>query len=190
MALTASATPEVQAHIIEGLQLRPDHLFLTQSFNRPNLHYSVRKKPGGSLPRTIAEYIQENHPGKAGVIYCTGRDTCERVAKDLRGMGLKARHYHAKMVDGDKQKTLQDWKDGLSDIIVATVSHAATYGHIHQPDPYNDRSPLAWVLIRRTVRFTPVLSVIQYSSHPTISPIRDPPRSSIVTHWVSLCTPC
>lgn len=122
MALTASATPEVQAHIIEGLQLRPDHLFLTQSFNRPNLHYSVRKKPGGNLARTIAEYIKERHPGKAGVIYCTGRDTCERVAKDLRVLGIKARHFHAKMVDADKQKTLQDWKDGLSDVIVATVS--------------------------------------------------------------------
>lgn len=125
MALTASATPEIRAHIADGLQLRPNHVFLSQSFNRPNLHYYVRKKPGGSCSKAIGQYIQDTHRGEAGVVYCTGRDTCEKVAKELRDFGLRARHFHAKLEDGDKHKTLMDWKSGLSDVIVATVSTIA-----------------------------------------------------------------
>ncbi|MBS1563619.1 MAG: RecQ family ATP-dependent DNA helicase, partial [Bacteroidetes bacterium] len=41
LALTASATPEVQKDIVDKLRFRPGHRVFKQSYARPNLSYSV-----------------------------------------------------------------------------------------------------------------------------------------------------
>ncbi len=46
MAVTATATDRVRADMLHQLGMR-DALVFTQSFNRPNLAYEVRKKHGG-----------------------------------------------------------------------------------------------------------------------------------------------
>ncbi|KAA1478750.1 ATP-dependent RNA helicase [Dentipellis sp. KUC8613] len=120
MALTATATREQQRDIITGLGLR-DYLLLTQSFNRSNLHYAIQKKP----PRTVDfvhKWIMDKHPQETGIIYCGGRDKCEKVAKQLRDLGLTAKHFHAEIDPQDKMRTMEDWKSGRCKIIVATIA--------------------------------------------------------------------
>ena len=119
MALTASATPSVQKDVADQLGLK-SYVLLSQSFNRANLRYTVRGKPSNTTKAAI-QYIQNEHPKQCGVIYCNGRDKCEKVASDLRGQGIKAMHFHAKMTEKDKRHVLQSWKNGHTDVIVGTV---------------------------------------------------------------------
>lgn len=67
------------------------------------------------------EFISSKHPNRSGVIYCLGRDTCEKVAKKLQDAGFSAGHFHAGMNLTDKDTTLNDWRSGKIHIIVATV---------------------------------------------------------------------
>lgn len=120
MALTGTANQVTIKDIYKQLQLR-DIASFTQSFNRPNLRYIIKDKKNNII-QDIAAYISNEHGKDSGVIYCTGRDTCERVAKDLRDKGLNASHYHAKISTEEKNQTLDDWKCGKINIIVATVS--------------------------------------------------------------------
>ncbi|THH06507.1 hypothetical protein EW146_g9590 [Bondarzewia mesenterica] len=127
MALTASATPAVQSDVVNQLGLK-DPVFLTQSFNRANLRYTVLGKPN-NLTKAIIQYIKSNHSGHSGVIYCNGRDKCERVAAELVNQNIKARHFHAKMAETDKKLILKEWKDGRTDVIVGTIAFGMGINH-------------------------------------------------------------
>jgi superfamily II DNA helicase RecQ len=120
MALTATAKQTVVEDIIERLGIK-GCLFLTQSFNRPNLNYDVRPKTRNVLD-AIAGYIKGRHPDGSGVIYCFSRSNCEDVAMSLREkFGISARHYHAGMSPQDKAMVQGAWQDGTCKVIVATV---------------------------------------------------------------------
>lgn len=123
MALTATATDQFVQDIIQNLGLR-DPLFLKQSFNRHNLYYEIRDKPGrkDKLVAEMFDWIQTKHMGHSGVVYCLARAKCEETAQALRERGLKAKHYHALMTKDDKRRVQEEWQQGRYDIIVATVS--------------------------------------------------------------------
>ena len=76
LALTATATPPVQADIAAQLALR-DPLRLVGHIDRPNLVYR-------SLPRREAlkqiEEVAGRHAGDGGIVYCLTRAETERVA--------------------------------------------------------------------------------------------------------------
>ncbi|KAL5639926.1 hypothetical protein ACGC1H_006480 [Rhizoctonia solani] len=121
MALTATANSSVQRDIVIKLGLT-DCVELTQSFNRPNLHYEVLKK-GRTVVTDIARYLCSHHPEQTGVIYCLSRDKCEKVAKELRDKyAISARHYHARMAPKAKSETLGAWISGDCKVIVATIA--------------------------------------------------------------------
>ncbi|EFQ99075.1 ATP-dependent DNA helicase hus2/rqh1 [Nannizzia gypsea CBS 118893] len=68
MALTATATPNVQVDVIHNLRMKGCEVF-TQSFNRPNLTYEVHKADvrfviHHSIPQSLEGYYQET--GRAG----------------------------------------------------------------------------------------------------------------------------
>ncbi|ETW87766.1 hypothetical protein HETIRDRAFT_100074 [Heterobasidion irregulare TC 32-1] len=127
IALTASATPSVQKDVADQLGLK-SYVLLSQSFNRANLRYTVRGKPSNTTKAAI-QYIQNEHPKQCGVIYCNGRDKCEKVASDLRGQGIEAKHFHAKMTEKDKRHVLQSWKNGRTDVIVGTIAFGMGINH-------------------------------------------------------------
>jgi len=149
MALTATATLKVFTDVVTCLGIR-GCLVLKQSFNRPNLSYSVVPKRNKKVVQDIAEWIRDNHPKATGIIYCFSQRNCEDVAKELReSYNLQARHYHAGLADEDRKRTQNAWKDGKTKIIVATVC-----GIIGLPVWLmltHNRSRLEWGLIRRTV---------------------------------------
>ncbi|KAF8964093.1 P-loop containing nucleoside triphosphate hydrolase protein [Flammula alnicola] len=121
MALTATANQRTVADIITQLKLRPDRASFTQSFNRTNLNYIVRVKKGTPINEMVT-FINTNHKGQAGVIYCTARHTCESVANTLRERGVNAAHFHAGMATAEKDQTVRDWQSGTVPVIVATIA--------------------------------------------------------------------
>jgi superfamily II DNA helicase RecQ len=98
-----------------------DYVFLTQSFNRPNLRYEVVQKKR-DIEKRIVQIIKEKYPNETGIIYCKARAKTEEVAKGLREEGLLARHFHAGLDDGDKKNVHQLWQVESCKIIVATIA--------------------------------------------------------------------
>ncbi|KAF8605685.1 ATP-dependent DNA helicase [Ceratobasidium sp. AG-I] len=121
MALTATANAKVRADVINKLGIT-GCVELIQSFNRPNLHYEVRKK-GKNIVSDIASYIRVHHHNQTGVIYCLSRNKCEEMAKQLRDKySISARHYHAQITPQDKSEVQAAWNSGECKIIVATIA--------------------------------------------------------------------
>ena len=48
-----------------------------QSFNRPNLKYSVRPKKAKSLSTEVINVINQNYRNQSGIVYCLSRYTFE-----------------------------------------------------------------------------------------------------------------
>lgn len=127
MALTATAQNKVQDDIIRSLGIQGCSV-LRQSFNRPNLHYEVRVKRKNLVSDMVAFINAQKIDGKdvSGIIYCSSRDKCENLAKELRDMhGKEAHHYHAGMSKGDRRKVQEGWQEHKFEIIVATVSQVS-----------------------------------------------------------------
>lgn len=123
MALTATATENVKVDVIHNLGMQNCEVF-TQSFNRPNLTYEVRKK--GKAKDTLdgmAATINSFYKGQSGIVYCLSRQSCETIAEKLRKEhGIKAYHYHAGMESSDRTSVQKEWQAGRYHVIVATIA--------------------------------------------------------------------
>jgi ATP-dependent DNA helicase RecQ len=115
IALTASATPKVQQDIVESLRMK-DHKVFRQSFERPNLSYSVFK--ADSKINKVIEVLK-NVPGSS-IIYCRNRRQTQNVAQLLRLQHFSADHYHAGLAPEERNRKQDEWlKDNLR-VIVCT----------------------------------------------------------------------
>ncbi|TPX37596.1 hypothetical protein SmJEL517_g00657 [Synchytrium microbalum] len=147
MALTASATDEVQKDIIQQLHLK-DPYMVKSTFNRPNLHYEVRFKPVNNDPfDDILQMLQQQYNWRedrlkktglderpsalCGIIYCATRKGCEQLAERLSEKNVNAKAYHGGMAAKSRTQILQDWinttarvdqKGDKVDIVCATIS--------------------------------------------------------------------
>ena len=123
MALTATATENVKLDVIHNLKIEGCQV-LAQSFNRPNLTYEVRSKgKSKDVVEDIARTINSVHRNQSGIIYCLSRQSCEKIAGQLRhDHGIKAQHYHAGMDPEDKRKAQKQWQAGKYHVIVATIA--------------------------------------------------------------------
>ncbi|MFG6486711.1 DNA helicase RecQ [Roseateles sp. BYS78W] len=120
IALTATADDLTRADIIERLQLQDARVFIS-SFDRPNIRYLIVEK-NGSPRDQLLRFIQDDHEGEAGVIYCQSRKKVEETAEWLKSEGINALPYHAGL-DADVRRRHQDRflrEEGL--VIVATIA--------------------------------------------------------------------
>lgn len=115
LALTASATPAVQADICEKLQLKQPAVF-RQSFERPNLSYSVFEVD--SKINKLLE-ILNNVPG-TGIVYCSSRRHCKNIAGLLQLHNIEAEFYHAGLTQQERSKRQQDWISNKIRVMVCT----------------------------------------------------------------------
>lgn len=120
-AVTATATQECLDDMIECLQMREPILF-RETFDRPNLHLSVRVKRGNDLEQTLRILQAERFAGKSIIVYCMSRKDTERVAGYLQGGELRASAYHAGMHVNDRTRVQVRWMSGATQIIVATTA--------------------------------------------------------------------
>ncbi|HTO37333.1 MAG TPA: DNA helicase RecQ [Brumimicrobium sp.] len=118
IALTATATPKVQADIQKNLNMLEANVFKT-SFNRDNLFYEVRPKK--DVEKEIIKYIHKRK-GKSGIIYCLSRKKVEQLAEILRVNGINALAYHAGMDASTRARHQDMFLMEDADVIVATIA--------------------------------------------------------------------
>ncbi len=119
IALTATADGPTRREIIQRLQLEQAQCFVS-AFDRPNIRYRVMEK---RRPREqLLDFIQQEHNGDAGIVYCMSRKKVEDTALWLQQQNLSALPYHAGM-PGPTRKLHQErflQEEGL--IMVATIA--------------------------------------------------------------------
>jgi len=120
IAVTATADPPTQQVILDRLGMTEDDLFVA-GFDRPNIRYVV--EPKQSRPRRqLHDFIEREHPGRNGIVYCLSRKSVETTADWLNDHGHTAVPYHAGLSGAQREEHQQRFlrKDGL--IVVATVA--------------------------------------------------------------------
>jgi len=119
MALTATADALTRQDMVERLKLEDAREFIS-SFDRPNIRYSIVEKTDPT--RQLLRFIETEHAGEAGIVYCQSRKRVEEIADMLQDAGLKAMAYHAGL-DASLRQQRQDRflrDDGM--IMVATIA--------------------------------------------------------------------
>jgi len=127
LALTASATKIVQDDICDKLKPaisqappsgggRGTWKIFQQSFERPNLSYSVFNVP--SKQNKLLE-ILKNVPGTA-IVYCKSRKHTKEIADLLRLNNISADYYHAGLSNDERNKKQENWISNKTRVIAST----------------------------------------------------------------------
>ena len=119
IALTATADPLTRAEIVDRLGLADARIFVS-SFDRPNIHYAIVDKDDARAQ--LQAFIQREHAGHSGIVYCLSRRKVDETAAWLRQKGVHALPYHAGMdsaTRADHQARFQR-EDGA--VMVATIA--------------------------------------------------------------------
>ena len=118
VALTATATPRVREDILGQLGMEKAPVFLS-SFNRENLHYSVRPKY-----EAFSQLVEILQPKKdeSAIVYCFSRKNTEEIARKLTNAGLSALPYHAGLSKDARINTQERFIRDEVPIIVATIA--------------------------------------------------------------------
>lgn len=119
IALTATADGPTQQEILERLGLINARQF-TSSFDRPNIRYRIVQKQ--NTREQLHSFLENEHKGDAGIIYCLSRKRVEETAEWLSNKGWQALPYHAGLGNAIRQKNQQRFIREEGIIIVATVA--------------------------------------------------------------------
>ncbi len=119
MALTATADELTRDDILERLQLEGARAFVS-SFDRPNIRYTIVEKRDSTLQ--LLRFIEREHEGEAGIVYCQSRRKVDDMAQTLVNAGINALPYHAGMDHALRQKNQDRFlrEDGI--VMVATIA--------------------------------------------------------------------
>jgi RecQ family ATP-dependent DNA helicase len=139
VALTASATVDVQREIISNLILK-NPLVIRDTVNRPNLKYFIRKKTVKTeIIRSILDYrdyqIKEigdengnirSIPFASTLIYVNSKKMTEEIANDLVNCvhlkGIRAAYYHSGLSAPDRTAVLRAFMCDDIQVVVATTA--------------------------------------------------------------------
>ncbi len=119
VALTATADDLTRKDMIERLQLGGARQFIS-SFDRPNIRYAIVEKTDPM--RQLLRFIQSEHEGEAGIVYCQSRRRVEEVADQLQAAQVPALAYHAGLPTEVRQQRQDRFlrEEGL--VMVATIA--------------------------------------------------------------------
>ncbi len=115
LALTASATVDVQNDICDKLHFKAKNIF-RQSFERANLSYSVFKVD--SKINKLIE-ILKNVAGSA-IVYCKSRRRTKEISDLLTMHGILSEFYHAGLTQEERNRKQEEWIGNQRRVIVCT----------------------------------------------------------------------
>ncbi len=128
MALTATATPEVEKDIVNQVGMVDPAIF-KGSFDRPNLTIRIMQKQD---PVTQIKAMIALHPNERGIVYAATRKTVDALHFELEGEGrYQVSKYHAGLSDKERAQAHHDFLHDKVNIMVATVAFGMG---IHKPD--------------------------------------------------------
>ena len=118
LALTATATAQVQEDITVNLRMKAPEVFVA-GFNRANIFLEVR--PKRNALREVIDCL-EQHNGESGIIYCFSRKQVDKLTEQLTISGYSALNYHAGLSDEERRSHQQQFIRDKVRIMVATVA--------------------------------------------------------------------
>ena len=127
MALTATATQEVEKDIISQLTMRAPFV-AKGSFDRPNLLIRITGKSNAS--QQIKKFLH-THKDQSGIIYAASRKAVDALFEELKSEDVLLGKYHAGMSTNEREKSLHDFIHDKIKLMVATVAFGMG---INKPD--------------------------------------------------------
>jgi ATP-dependent DNA helicase RecQ len=116
LALTASATPEVQNDIVEKLHLGKTAFVFKGEFTRDNLSLNVRLVDDKYIKLLeILRAVQGT-----SIVYVSSRRMAEQIARFLDSNGVSSLFYHAGLKSDERAKRQYLWINNRVRVIVAT----------------------------------------------------------------------
>ncbi len=118
-AFTATAEPDVQEAIRQGLQLQNPQTFQTSPY-RSNLQLSVKFVfTQSQREQKLKQFIQsQNHT--SGIVYVRTRNESERLAAWLEKSGFAVAAYHAGLTTRDRRTIEQQWLSDQLQFVICT----------------------------------------------------------------------
>jgi len=115
LALTASATKQVQDDVIVQLDLEKPTIF-KQSFERKNIAYMVFETED-KLYKIGQILKKHNFPT---IIYVRNRKSCIEISTQLQNRGFSSTYYHGGLSHKEKDKNRLLWMNEKANVMVAT----------------------------------------------------------------------
>jgi len=118
LALTATASPQVRAEIIDRLHMRAAEV-IVQGMDRPNIFLGVlpfdseARKRDALLDQVLAA-------DKPGIVYAATRRAAEEIAAALVERGIDAACYHGGLGKRERESLQNDFMHGSAAVMVAT----------------------------------------------------------------------
>jgi ATP-dependent DNA helicase RecQ len=119
IALTATADEQTRGEIVSRLHLDTARVFIS-SFDRPNIRYRIGEKDNPR--RQLLEFLNTEHDGDAGIVYCLSRASVDETAAWLIDQGVNALPYHAGLDARTREKHQHRfiYEEGI--VMVATIA--------------------------------------------------------------------
>lgn len=121
MALTATADKLTKWDIAKHLGLKEPVLHQS-SFDRPNIHLSVRGNMPKSKKMADLQRFLRSHEDESGIIYCLSRRETEEMVQQLDEWDISAQAYHAGLDAGTRAKVQEDFINDDLQIVCATIA--------------------------------------------------------------------
>lgn len=116
VALTATATAEVQQDIMDKLNIEANDEVKT-STKRRNLIFKVN--PTYQRQKFVVDYVTE-HDEEAGIIYCSTRKQVEELQEVLESHKVKCTIYHAGLTNKEREAAQNDFLYDRVNVVIAT----------------------------------------------------------------------
>lgn len=119
VALTATADEPTRQEMRERLVLERAQVFIG-GFDRPNIRYRIAQFKDAKTQ--LLRFLQREHPGQAGIVYCLSRRKVESIAAWLTSKGVNALPYHAGLPAETRQLHQERFLREDAVVIVATIA--------------------------------------------------------------------
>ena len=117
IALTATATPDVQLDIKKSLEMEDPSEFVA-GFARDNLSFRVRQTNSDRDKMQALQALIKQHT--TGIIYCATRKSVDAVAGKIEHLTSSVIRYHGGLSDRDRTAAQESFMNGGANIVVAT----------------------------------------------------------------------
>ncbi len=120
IALTATATPEVQIDIINKLNINESEIeIFHEGIERPNLYLEAKEVYDDKEKISEIKWILNEYSG-SGIIYFALIQTLERFSQKLKDAGHDHGIYHGKLSAKFRKQMQREFIDGKQKLILAT----------------------------------------------------------------------
>ena len=121
IALTATATPRVQADIATQLGLLEPRNFI-HGFRRTNIAIEVAQVTQGQARAEAVAALLADASRRPAIVYAPTRKESEGLAAQLSAAGLRAAPYHAGLSAPVRERAQTAFLGGRLDVVVATIA--------------------------------------------------------------------